>query len=482
MNETKVNLTKKPVFKRVFVACVLLVTVFFASVGIFAQQSNETPQKIALVIGNSNYTGISRLANPVNDANDMEVALRNLGFTVEKVLNGTLEQMETAVINFKRRLSGSRNTYGFFFFAGHGVQSNGENYLIPVTADNIRSETQLRERAVSLQFVLDSMNEAGNELNMVVLDACRDNPFGWARSGSRGLGVVSRAPSGTIVMYATGANSTADDGTGRNGLFTSHLLTNLRTPGLSVFDVFDRTMGDVIRITNGRQHPELSLRFAGASSTYLGSRPAPPVPAAVVTPAPVVTPAETITPPPAPAAEEIRLLSDAAGWTGYYDAGNAAAKSSTSASLHFSREVHGGREVDVMTLTVSLPRANTWRYGEASIRFSNNAFSYILRNSLRNANGIKFSVLGDGGRGWNLGVQISGVQFPYIATFNPTNGRIVNVDIPFSSLRQASWVEQRNRFPFDKSMINRLLIQRWATPDDNFSGPSTIKIFNFEIY
>ncbi|MCL1812662.1 MAG: SUMF1/EgtB/PvdO family nonheme iron enzyme [Treponema sp.] len=232
-------------------------------------------QKYALVIGNANYTGISKLNNPVNDANDMEAVLKSLGFTVDKVLNGSTEQMETAIQNLKRRLGGSRNTYGFFFYAGHGVQSNGENYLIPVNADNILNDTHLRTRTVSLQFILDSFDEARNELNMIVLDACRDNPFSWARSGSRGLSVVGRAPPGSIVMYATSANSTAADGTGRNGLFSGHLLTNLKAPGLSVFDIFDKTMGDVSRVTNGKQQPELSLRFSGAASTYLGSQPSP---------------------------------------------------------------------------------------------------------------------------------------------------------------------------------------------------------------
>jgi len=260
----------------------------------FAQQNVSATQKHALVIGNSNYTGISRLNNPVNDANDMETTLRALGFTVEKVLNGSLEQMETAVLNLKRRLGGSRNSYGFVFYSGHGVQSNGENYLIPVAADNIRSETQLRERAVSLQFVLDSLGEAGNELNMVVLDACRDNPFGWARSGSRGLNVVSRAPSGTIVMYAAGAGQTASDGTDRNGLFTSHLLINLKDQSLSVFDIFDRTMDNVIKVTSGRQHPELSLRASGSASIYLGNRPSPnPSPNPSPSPAPNPTPQPT---------------------------------------------------------------------------------------------------------------------------------------------------------------------------------------------
>jgi hypothetical protein len=120
---------------------------------------------------------------------------------------------------------------------------------------------------------MESLMEAGNTLNMIVLDACRDNPFGWNRGGSRGLSPASHAPSGSIIMYATSANSTADDGTGSNGIFTSQLLKNLETSGLSVFEVFDKTMGDVISVTKGKQHPELSLKFSGASSAYLGSRP-----------------------------------------------------------------------------------------------------------------------------------------------------------------------------------------------------------------
>ena len=174
-----------------------------------------------------------------------------------------------------------------------------------------RSETQLRERAVSLQFILDSLSGAGNELNMIVLDACRDNPFGWARSGSRGLSVVSRAPTGSIVMYAAGAGQPASDGTGRNGLFTGHLLKNLTTPGISVFDVFDKTMGDVIDVTRGVQHPELSLRFAGATRAFLGQPPAqalaqPPAQAQAVTPPvqPAPTPVPAVQPASTPAAPQ----------------------------------------------------------------------------------------------------------------------------------------------------------------------------------
>jgi tetratricopeptide (TPR) repeat protein len=252
----------------------LFLVLFLAA---FAAALSFSQQKYALVIGNADYTGISKLRNPVNDANSVATALTSLGFSVEKVLNGNLDRMETAADSFRRRLGGSRNTYGFFFYAGHGVQAGGDNYLIPVDAANIQSENHLRQRAVSVQTLLDNMNDAGNELNIIVLDACRDNPFGWARSGSRGLSMV-HAPAGSIVMYATSAGSVADDGTGSNGLFTGQLLNNLKTPGLSVRDLFDKTGEDVLRVSGGRQHPELSVRFFGASSAYLGTRPTPNTP------------------------------------------------------------------------------------------------------------------------------------------------------------------------------------------------------------
>ena len=176
--------------------------------------------KFALVIGNGEYTGLSRLANPVNDAVDVSAVLKTLNFTVDTVLNGDQEQIEKAIERLKIKLSNDNSAYGFFFYAGHGVQSNGENFLIPVGA-NIQNENHLRNRAVSVQALLDDLNDAGNALNVVVLDACRDNPFGWSRGGSRGLSIVSRQPADSIIVYATSAGQTAGDGEGRNGLFTS---------------------------------------------------------------------------------------------------------------------------------------------------------------------------------------------------------------------------------------------------------------------
>ena len=245
----------------------LFLLILLTGTVLFAQQ------KYALVIGNSNYRGISTLRNPANDARDMRDALRSLGFEVDMLLNATSEQMERAVTNLGRRLGASSDSYGFFFYAGHGVQSGGENYLIPVNADTIVDELTLRHRSLSLQFILDTFSEAGNELNIVVLDSCRDNPFGWNRSGARGLTVVSRAPPGSIVFYATSGGAAAADGTGRNGLFTGELLEHLRTPGLEIRETFRLTGAAVSRVSGGRQIPAVYDQFFGTA--YLSSRPAP---------------------------------------------------------------------------------------------------------------------------------------------------------------------------------------------------------------
>jgi hypothetical protein len=253
----------------------------------------QAQQKYALVIGNGAYANITRLNNPVNDANDMTAALQSLGFQVDKVLNGSLDQMENAIVRLKNRLSTNTNAYGFFFYAGHGVQSNGENYLIPVDA-NIVSESFLRQRAVQMQALLDELNQAENMLNIVILDASRDNPFSWYRSGSRGLSVVGSQPSDSIIVYATGSGQVAQDGTGRNGLFTEQLLKHVKTPNLEVREVFRRTGADVSRLSNRRQIPAIYDRFFGAA--YLaGTAPVNPQPALQPSPQPTLQPAPVVT-------------------------------------------------------------------------------------------------------------------------------------------------------------------------------------------
>ena len=259
-----------------FAGIVLLNSVLFA-------QEEHIP-KYALVIGNGAYTNLSPLVNPVNDANDIGAALESLGFVVDKVLDGNLFRMEEALTRLKDRLKGSVNSYGFLYYAGHGVQPNGENFLIPLDA-NIPSENYLRDRSLSVQAMLNELNDARNCLNVVVLDACRDNPFSWSRSSTRGLAVVTGQPADSIIVYATSAGQRASDGIGKNGLFTSQLLPNLLTPGIDVNEVFRRTGADVSEISNREQIPAIYNQFFGIA--YLGKPGEPEIP---VRPRPLPSP------------------------------------------------------------------------------------------------------------------------------------------------------------------------------------------------
>lgn len=215
----------------------------------------------ALVIGNSQYQ-VGALRNPANDAQDMATRLNHLGFDVTLLLNTGQEKMEQAINEFGRQLY--QGGVGLFYYAGHGVQVHGENYLIPVNA-HIESESDVRYKAVNIGQLLGKMGEARNGLNIVILDACRDNPFAKEfRSASRGLAVVSSsAVKGTLIAYATSPGKVASDGEDRNGLYTKHLLKNLQTPGLPVEQVFKRVLQGVERETNGKQTPWTSSSFSG---------------------------------------------------------------------------------------------------------------------------------------------------------------------------------------------------------------------------
>ncbi len=250
-------------------AAFMFAIIGFALIAVLSAPAQE--KRYALVIGNGNYTELAKLKNPVNDARDIAVSLKGIGFAVDQLLNADLPSMESAVVRLGNRLSEAPGSIGFFFYAGHGVQSNGVNYLIPVDA-RIAGEAFLKTKALAAQSVLDTLQEARNGLNIVVLDACRDNPFGWARSGTRGLAVVGVQPPGSIVVYATSAGSTAKDGTGRNGTFTSELLKHLRTPGLEVKDMFNRACAGVKTATNSVQIPAVYNQFF--DSVYLAGFPA----------------------------------------------------------------------------------------------------------------------------------------------------------------------------------------------------------------
>ena len=247
-----------------------------------AQGTREEP-RLALVIGNSAYRE-SPLRNPVNDVRAMAQRFKELGFTVLAHENATKRTMEAAIIEFGRRLA--EGGVGAFYYAGHGLQVRGRNYLVPVDAD-IEDEASTRVAAVDVELLLEQMTEAKNRVNLVILDACRNNPFERRmRGASRGLAAVDAAR-GTLVAYATAPGSVAADGDGKNGLYTEELLEALREPGLKIEEVFKRVRINVARRSKGAQTPWESSSLTGDLvvnvTTAAGSAPtasvSPPAPA-----------------------------------------------------------------------------------------------------------------------------------------------------------------------------------------------------------
>lgn len=194
-----------------------------------------TESRTALVIGNGAYTS-SPLKNPVNDAADMAAMLKKLGFTVTLKQNAKQQDMDEAIEAFGNSLK--RGGMGLFYYAGHGVQVNGTNYLWPIGA-RISKEADVKYQGVDANKILDEMASANNGLNIVMLDACRDNPYARSfRNATSGLAIVSSAPSGTFISYSTSPGNVARDGDGRNSPYTKALLENIAKKGLSINNVF----------------------------------------------------------------------------------------------------------------------------------------------------------------------------------------------------------------------------------------------------
>lgn len=226
--------------------------------GVGLSASNQE-RRVALVIGNSAYE-TAPLKNPANDARDMAQALKGLGFEVMHKENLGLKEMKGAIREFGAKIRGGG--IGLFYYAGHGVQVKGVNYLVPVDA-KVQSEQEMEFEAVDAGFVLAQMDGAGNAMNIMVLDACRNNPFARSfRSASRGLAQMD-APSGTLIAYATAPGSVASDGNERNGLYTQELLKFVQLPNLNIEDVFKRVRISVRNLTQGRQTPWESSSLTG---------------------------------------------------------------------------------------------------------------------------------------------------------------------------------------------------------------------------
>jgi uncharacterized caspase-like protein len=278
----------RPLLKSLIAACLLglwLATAAAAAgtaernlvVGATKAQPASEP-RIALVIGNSDYPN-APLANPVNDARAVADRLAELRFRVVRLENATQDQMYDAIRAFGDQLRGGG--VGLFYYAGHALQVRGRNYLLPARA-LIEREDEILYRAVDTGQILDKMESARNRVNIVILDACRNNPFGREfRNVTPGLAVVD-APYNTLIAFATAPGAVASDGGGRNGLYTQHLLQSLANPGLSLEDVFKKVRSGVRQDSAGRQVPwentslEVDFFFDPLPSQTVAVRPLHP--------------------------------------------------------------------------------------------------------------------------------------------------------------------------------------------------------------
>lgn len=242
---------------------ILAVFAIFSST-IHSQSSNvsQLQKKIALVIGNGNYQSGSILANTENDASSMEIVLEKLGFVVYKYENVNQNQMKYAIDEFGAKLK--FNDVGLFYYAGHGIQSNGYNYLVPIDAQ-LKTESQVEYDCVQADRVLGLMESSGTKVNILILDACRNNPFerSWNRSTSvKGLAFMN-APKGTLIAYATAPGNTASDGSGNNGLYTSAILESIVIPKITILQMFQQVRSIVSDKSNNNQIPWESTSLTG---------------------------------------------------------------------------------------------------------------------------------------------------------------------------------------------------------------------------
>ena len=216
-------------------------------------------KRIALVIGNAKYLS-SPLRNTINDANDISNALKQSGFEVIDVRDANLQQMRSAVRNFGDRLLNS--DVGLVYYSGHGIESKGRNYFIPVNADIQRSD-EIIDQGLDVSFVLEKKETAKKGINILIVDACRDDPFGRSfRSNSRGLAAMD-APRGTIIAYATSPGKVAADGSGRNSPYTKNLVKEMQLPNLPIELMFKEVRRAVQLETKNQQIPWENTSLSG---------------------------------------------------------------------------------------------------------------------------------------------------------------------------------------------------------------------------
>jgi uncharacterized caspase-like protein len=240
-------------------------------------------QKYALVIGNGEYKNIEKLVNTANDAYNIAAALKRLGFTVDLKLNVNRLQFRAAIDAHAQKLAAAKSSEGFFWYAGHGVQIGDKNYLLPVDA-GVESERALWRDSFSLDEILTDFERAGNKVNVMVLDACRNNPLPSSSrgAGTRGLAVVQDVPSDLFVMFSTAAGDVVADGKGhRNSPFAEAFLKYIDSPkpvALMASDVINETMA---RANNTQRPFSRGSIISDKHYSLNPARPAPVTPTAV---------------------------------------------------------------------------------------------------------------------------------------------------------------------------------------------------------
>jgi len=244
----------------------VLIAFIFLIPLICASQANQ--KRLALVIGNSHYQFSNALRNPVNDARAIASSLQGLGFEVMEHEDLTQPQLKQAINSFGQKLRGY--DVGLFYYAGHGVQSKGVNYMVPIEAE-LKNEEQIEFDCVAADRVLSFMETASTKVNLIILDACRNNPFGrsWQRSSGGGGLAMMDAPKGSLIAYATSPGRTASDGESSNGLYTSALLKFMRNPSLTIEQVFKQVRNEVSDKSGGAQIPWETTSLTG-EDFYLG--------------------------------------------------------------------------------------------------------------------------------------------------------------------------------------------------------------------
>ncbi len=228
-----------------------------------ASAQDPLSNRIALVIGVKSYQYVQPLQNSLNDAHDMSVVLKSKGFQVIELYDPkTKREMQDAIRKYFMLLQNQKNAAGLVYYSGHGMQVDGSNYLIPTQADP-QIKADLDDQCLNMDYVMQAIEQAGNDLNIFILDACRNNPFrSFSRSTEKGLSMVN-TPKGSYIVYATKPGSVASDGTGKNGLFTSRLLNYMNTEGLSLEQVFKRVAADVATQSNDSQRPWIASDYTG---------------------------------------------------------------------------------------------------------------------------------------------------------------------------------------------------------------------------